>query len=112
MSQESVDQDPSNHDVDPQEWRDFSTKFRTLRHKVLGKIFALEKDKLEEVHKRLREKEKQSYASVSNPRKYVTFHQSVGSTAQQLDAPYLDFPGEHSLLDFYEQLDKELDGQE
>ena len=112
MSQESVDQDPSIHDVDPQAWRDFHAKFRNLRHKVLGKIFALDKDKLEEFHKRLREKEKESFASVDNKRKYLTFHQSVGSTAQQLDAPKLDFEGEHSLLDFYEQLDKELDDQE
>lgn len=92
----------------PQEWKDHYVAFRDLRKKVLDKIFSLTPDAQGIFLERIWKKERESIASVSDPAKYLTHHQSIGSSVGPLDAPLLDFEGEHSLVKFYEELDKEI----
>jgi len=92
----------------PQEWKDFYNKFMDLRGKVLTKIFSLNQGEKEKFLGKLKQKEYESFASVEDPSKYLSYHKSIASSVGPLTAPILDFEGEHSLLKFYEELYKEM----
>ena len=92
----------------PQEWKDFYVRFSDLREKVLKKIFSLNEREQKKFLSRIRQKQSESFASVDDPIQYLTYHKSIAGSVGPLTAPTLDFEGEHSLLKFYENLDKEL----
>lgn len=92
----------------PQEWKDYFVAFADLRKRVLTKIFSLDQKEQDVLLERMKQKEHSSFASVDDPQKYLAYHKSMASSVGPIDAPNLDFEGEHSLLKFYEDLDREL----
>jgi hypothetical protein len=110
MNQESssLNKNLNTFGAAPQEWKDYFVAFENLRKQVLTKIFSLDQKRQDELLARMKEKERSSFSSVDNPHKYLTYHKSVGGSVGPVDAPNLDFEGEHSLLKFYEDLNKEI----
>ena len=92
----------------PEEWKTFYRTFENLRRNVLNKIFSLDPEKQGVFIERMTQKERESFSSVDNPEKYLVYHKSVGGSVGPISAPNLDFEGEHSLVKFYEELDKEI----
>ena len=92
----------------PQAWKDYFVAFANLRKQVLTKIFSLDQEKQDKFLERMRQKERSSFSSVDDPHKYLTYHKSLGGSVGPVEAPNLDFEGEHSLLKFYEDLNEEI----
>lgn len=103
-----IDKAPNTFGSAPQEWKDYFVAFENLRKQVLTKIFSLDQKRQAELLEKMKQKERSSFSSVSNPEKYLTYHKSIASSVGPIDAPNLDFEGEHSLLKFYEDLNKEI----
>lgn len=99
---------PNTYGSAPEEWKVFFRTFEALRKEVFTKIFALDQEEQDKFLKRMWAKQDQSFSSVDEPRKYLACHKSIGSSTGPITAPYLDFEGEHSLLKFFEELNKEL----
>lgn len=110
MGQESspLSKAPNTFGSAPQEWKDYFVAFENLRKQVLTKIFSLDQKKQGELLEKMRQKQQSSFSSVDNPEKYLTYHKSIGGSVGPVDAPSLDFEGEHSLLKFYENLNREI----
>jgi len=101
-------QSNNTYEAAPEEWKEFFCDFRNIRKDVLTCIFKLNKTKQDEYLGEIREKELESFSSVDNPHDYLVYHISIGSSVGPLSAPSLDFDAEHSLMDFYKQLQEEL----
>jgi hypothetical protein len=94
-----------------EEWRKFYSQFNNLHDDVHDLIFGLESERKQFYFDKLQEQMKSSFASVENPRKYLTFHNSIGGTATYKDAPELDFEGEYSLYNFLQKLKEEIENE-
>lgn len=92
----------------PQEWKDFYVRFEDLRRKILNKIFSLSEADKTYFLARIKQKESESFSTVEDPTKYLTYHKSIASSVGPIDAPNIDFDGEYSLMKFYENLEKEI----
>lgn len=103
-----IDKAPNTFGSAPQEWKDYFVAFEDLRKQVLTKIFSLDQVEQDKFLEKIRQKERVSFSSVDNQEKYLTYHKSIGGSVGPLDAPNLDFEGEHSLLKFYENLNREI----
>ena len=77
-------------------------------YEMLNDGFSLDQKRQDELLEKMRQKERSSFSSVGNPEKYLTYHKSIASSVGPIDAPNLDFEGEHSLLKFYENLNREI----
>jgi hypothetical protein len=89
----------------PENWKQFFVEFKNLRKDVPDHIFSLDGQEMDELLKEIKNKEKASFSSIPNPEKYLTYHLSIGGSVGPKDAPHLDFEGEHSIMEFYKNLE-------
>ncbi|MFZ2188395.1 MAG: hypothetical protein WAV73_02410 [Candidatus Moraniibacteriota bacterium] len=90
------------------EWQEFYNKYSQLQDDVHDLIWSLERDRKRHYFDKRQEQLKRSFASVADPRIYLTYHRSIGGSAHIIDTPKLDFEGEYSLFNFLEKLQEEI----
>jgi hypothetical protein len=97
-----------NPEIALKEWQEFYNKYTQLQDDVHDLTWSLEKDRKRHYFDKRQEQLKRSFASVADPRIYLTYHCSIGGSAHIIDTPKLDFSGKFSLYKFLEKLQEEI----
>jgi|GEM_PF-2624079 len=92
-----------------EEWKEFKRTFDGVRKELYQKTKERSQEENHALYARLRVKEKESFASVPDPEKYLAYHIVLSGGTGPISSPKLDFEGEHSLLDFYKKVLEEPD---
>lgn len=92
----------------PEEWMAFENEFNEVRKQIYQKMKGLSEEQQDAIYKRLWAKQKESFASVPDPGKYLAYHKALCGGTDQIYSPKLDFKGEHSLLAYYKKVLNEI----
>lgn len=98
----------NNYGKAPLEWQNFYNDFADVRKKLAEKLPSLGEIATKELFQRIDAQQQEAFSSVSNPDQYLAYHISIGGSVGPIDAPRLDFEGEHSILNFYKKILEEL----
>lgn len=91
-------------DLALEEWNTFYVEYKKVWRDVMKKIFGFDEEKKKKYLEMVHGKEQESFRSVEDSGKYLTYHLSIGGSTGIEHSPKLDFEGNASLMKFYKQL--------
>lgn len=107
-------EEADNEVVDPvqEKWNTFYVEYKKVWREVMKKIFGFDEEKKKKFLEMVRGKEQESFRSVEDPGKYLTYHLSIGGSTGIEHSPKLDFEGDASLMKFHKELLEKMEHED